>query len=1093
MAYRFIVGAAGSGKTTRAIDYLFESVKSNPDLTHLYIVPEQFTLSTQRALVDRHENHSVMDINILSFNRLAFYVFKELGTESANVLEETGKTLIIRKLLSDKASSLNILSDYVSNYGYINEIKSIISEFMQYKVTPEKLAEINTDSVKNGLLYEKLKDIGIIYEAFLEAIRGEYTTPELMLDLLSEKVSESKLLKDAVIVFDGFTGFTPIQNEIVRKLLDISKELIFTITIEKEALNNTISKDELFFMSKNYMSQIREASSLVGHQKENDIIILNEKRYPRNVEILELSNPKEELLYTASKIKDLVMNGLRYKEIAVLCANQEIYEPYIKSIFEEYNIPVFIDKSATLTTHPLINLLLNTQRIITNNFLPKDVISFIKTGLTDVEPFYCDMLENYLNATGIRGFKAYSNDFKKRPFSLSDNELCDYNREKDVFIAPLKVLYEKYKNKNSKYLVHDMNVSIYEFMETMKIEDKLYQNEESDIYNLVIEVLEKCESFLGKELMTFKDYMDTIITGISSSKLKGLPKSSDMIVFGDTVRTRLENINTLITIGANDGVLPSISSPAGILNENDRSRLLNMDLSLSPLERERQFEGSFYMYLMETIPYENLILTYSAVSLGGDELRPSFVIKEIATRNKISFSKGEVLLNSRSNLKKELTNLLNTYQNNDIEDDEKLISVLSYFNRYEKDVYEAIKDFVFSSKDEDPLSESLLREIDNYLIQGSVSRLESYSRCSYAYYLNYILSLKEKPEYGLKPMDIGNIYHEGLYAFFTLLKGQDVLEINDTNKERLIDEAMEIAYSKIQDYADYDTPIHNYEKGKIKETLYLNINTLIDQIKKSDFRPTSFEVSLSEILSKEDLIYELSNGTKLKLNGKIDRIDTKENEDSVLIKVIDYKTGSNDFSINKLNAGLQIQLIYYLNAKVKEQIKKNPEKRVIPAAFFYYHIDNPINEVNRLLREGEFISKLKKSLIPVGVAANDESVLKSIDTEIAEKLYRESFVSDVMKLNLKTNGDVDSRSDVMAIEDIEFLMDFTDKKVKEIAEDMSRANFVKNPYRITSQDYACRFCSYKPVCSFNHKDTRDSFKDIEPISNVDKLRDKYGD
>lgn len=1098
MAYRFIVGAAGSGKTTKAIDYLFESVKNNPDLTHLYIVPEQFTLSTQRALVDRQENHSVMDIDILSFNRLAFRVFKELGTETVNVLEETGKTLIIRKILSDKADSLGVLSDFVSNIGYISEIKSIISELMQYKITPEMLSKINTEGVKKGLLYEKLKDIGVIYEAFLEAIKGEYTTSELMLDLLSEKISESKVLKGAVIVFDGFTGFTPIQNEIVRKLLGVSKELIFTITIEKEALNNTISPEELFFMSKNYMSQIREASNLMGHQVENEMVVLSGKREPKKVEITELQNPKEELLFVASRIKALVMNGLRYKDIAIVSANQEIYEPYIQPVFEEYNIPVFVDKSETIISHPLINLLFNTQKIIVNNFFTKDVISFIKTGLTNIDPTYCDMLENYLNAAGIRGFKSYSNELKKRPFAISDEEIKTYNDAKDTFVLSIKPLYEKYKDNDKAFLVHDMNVSLYEFMDSMQIEDKLHKDKEEDIYNLVIDVLEKCETFLGKELMLFKDYMDTILSGIMSGKLKSLPKSADMVVFGDTVRTRLDNIHTLFTIGANDGILPSISSPGGLLSESDRSRLLDLDLALSPLERERQFAGSFYMYLMGTVPSESLILTYSTVSLGGDELRPSFILRE---RGQFSSQGGQFsqflketyqFTNSKSSLKRELIRLLKSYKNSEIEDDKRFISVISYFNKYEKKAYESIKGYVFNDDKEDVLSESLLREIDNYLIQGSVSRLESYSRCSYAYYLNYILSIKQKPEYGLRSLDIGNIYHEGLYAFFALLKGQDVAEISEENKIHLVDEAMDIAYSKVSKLADYDTPIHNYEKGRIKETLYLNINTLIDQIKKSDFRPTNFEVSLNEVLSKEDLLQELSTGTKLKLNGIIDRVDIKESQDSLYIKVIDYKTGNNDFKLMKLNAGIQIQLIYYLNAKVKEQMKKNPQKEIIPAAFFYYHIDNPINEVDYLLGESDYISMLKKSLKPAGFAANDEEVLKGIDKDISEKLHKEPFVSDVMKLSLKSNGDVDARSDVMPIEDIKFLMDFTNKKVKEIAEDISKAKFLKNPYRISKEDTACKFCGYKSICSFNPKDGKDHYNDIKPISKVDELRGNDG-
>ncbi len=262
---QFICGSAGSGKSTWLFDEVIKKSGREPERNFLFIVPEQFTMATQKDLVSRFPRNSIMNIDVLSFQRLAFRVFDDLGKSDFEVLGETGKNLVIRKVAQQHAEELTYLGSNLRRMGYVSEIKSLLSEFMQYRVTPEVLADFLEKEEEDTAFSRKLKDILIIYKSFREYLKGTYITAEEILELLISVADDSELLRDSVIILDGFTGFTPIQNALLLKIFPLVSEIRVAVTMDSRG--DVLKEPELtdlFYMSEKMVHALLRIAEETG-------------------------------------------------------------------------------------------------------------------------------------------------------------------------------------------------------------------------------------------------------------------------------------------------------------------------------------------------------------------------------------------------------------------------------------------------------------------------------------------------------------------------------------------------------------------------------------------------------------------------------------------------------------------------------------------------------------------------------------------------------------------------------------------------------------------------------------------------------------
>ena len=119
MALQFYLGPSGSGKTYRLYHKIIEEAEKNPNNQYMILVPEQFTMSTQKEIVRMHPKKGILNIDVLSFGRLAFRIFEETGLKETMVLDDIGKSMILRKIASEKEGELKVLGKNLKRLGYI--------------------------------------------------------------------------------------------------------------------------------------------------------------------------------------------------------------------------------------------------------------------------------------------------------------------------------------------------------------------------------------------------------------------------------------------------------------------------------------------------------------------------------------------------------------------------------------------------------------------------------------------------------------------------------------------------------------------------------------------------------------------------------------------------------------------------------------------------------------------------------------------------------------------------------------------------------------------------------------------------------------
>ena len=532
MSLQLILGGSGAGKSTYLYSSIIEESINNPDTDYIIIVPEQYTMATQKRVVELHPRKGILNIDVISFERLAYRVFEEVGASDYPVLDDTGKNLIVRRILEQHKKELRFFSGNISNTGFVAEMKSVISEMLQYDITVDKIDEINKTVDNNSLLGMKLSDINVVYSGFRNFIKDNYITSEEILDLLCRKVQESEKLKDSVIALDGFTGFTPVQYRLIGLLLDICTDIKVALTIDtSEKVNVNEGIENLFYMTKDTVAHLYKICDEQHINIENAVMIYDDNisrfRSSKELAFLEKNifragsrhyngevndialyagtTPKDELQYITGKILELTrLSGYRYSDIAVVTGDIGVYGKLAANIFSQNEIPFFLDQKRHITDNCLVEMITAVLDIIEKNYAYDSMFRYLRTGFTQLTRDEIDILDNYCLAVGIKGRKQWNNEWiRKFRTGREDTDLGLLNRLRREVITPIDVLHKDIKEADGN--VAAITRALYEFIAGLDCERKLSSidvdsEEYGQIYKKIIELLDKIVELLGSAI-----------------------------------------------------------------------------------------------------------------------------------------------------------------------------------------------------------------------------------------------------------------------------------------------------------------------------------------------------------------------------------------------------------------------------------------------------------------------------------------------------------------------------------------------------------------------------------------------------------------
>ncbi len=1107
MAVKLILGNSGGGKTEYMYQEVVKAAEADVKRNYLVVVPEQFTMQTQRKLVDLSTNHAIMNIDVLSFQRLAYRIFDELGQTDLKILEETGKNLVLRKIAQEKEAELMVLRRNMHRMGYVGEVKSFISELMQYNVTPEQLQSTVEKGQFEGSLTAKLQDVAVMYQAFTDYLKGNYITQEEILHVLIRIAKDSKILRDSVLVLDEFTGFTPVQVELLRTLMPICSDIWVSLTIDaKENFFHSRGVQELFDMPKKTIrtmidlaqqtkTEVLEPVVITGGDKkrfkdapalffmEQNLFRTSYQRMAGQIEEIQLyslKTPKEELIWTARKINELVQNGgFRYRDIAVVSGNVETYANYVEQVCTKYKIPYFLDTTKEVLFHPFIEFIRATLEVINSDFSYHSIMRLLRTGYCDLEQSEIDKLENYLLATGIRGQKNWSKRWLRMPKNEKAYDLEQLDAIRQKFMEAMEPVCKAFpRSKEQMTTVTQMIQALYNYMVGLQVEQKLFDKEKEllaageqakskeygQIYRVVMDLFEKCVQVLGEDRISIQELSEILDAGFEAAKVAVIPPGYDSVTIGDIERTRLNHVKVLLFLGVNEGIVPKSVNQGGIISQYERDAMEAADIALAPGAREQAFIQRFYLYLNMTKPSHQLYLTYSRVDSEGKALRPSYLVRNIlrmfpdiqvqevgALEQILDVSTQEAareyfLAGNRSPEWYALAKCFMESENEQVRESSK-----------------RILDAFYHSYRHDPISHVLAEAVYGRKIEGSVTRLESFARCAYAHFLSYGLKLREREESGFESVDMGNLYHTAVEIYSKKLAESeyDWFDIPDDTREHFAQTAMEDAILAYPNLSIYATAENAHMAARMNHIFKQTIWALTTQVRKGRFVPNDFEVSFSRADHLESLQFELEQNNRIELRGRIDRLDTCIDENRMYVKVIDYKSGSTKFDLIKLYHGMQLQLVVYMNAAMELEKKKHGSKEIIPGGLFYYHIDDPVVEVTGEVSEADIQAAILKELKPDGLVNAEEAVYRAMDDEFEQK-------SDVIPVELKKNGEMSARSSVASAKEFDILTEYVNHTIVKAGNDIYNGNVEVSPF-VEGQVSSCDYCPYKAVCGFDIK------------------------
>ncbi|MEO2604446.1 helicase-exonuclease AddAB subunit AddB [Clostridium butyricum] len=1121
MSIRFIYGRAGIGKSTWCINSIAENIKKDDENKLILIVPEQYTFNTENRILKSIGEPALLRTQVLSFKKMAHEVFEECGGRVKEIIKESGRNMLIHKVLNEKIESLEYFRKISREQGFYEIVSDVISEFKKYNVEVDSLRNIE-ESIQESDLYNKIRELSIIYEAFNEEMNEGYIDGDDELTLLGKKLLENDIYTNSEVWIDEFSTFTPQQLEIIRLLARRCKRVNITLCMDnRDNSNGNQDITDVFNTIKNTENKILKImkENNISYDKPINLNMINVNEgynrfknspelehiekyfftYPfnsfngkcENVKLYKANNIYDEIERVAKSITSLIRSGkYRYKDISVVCRNIDDYEKITSVIFKDYEIPYFLDKKLELLNNPLIILITSAFEILFKDWSYESVFKYLKTGLTGIENNYIDVLENFVLEYGVKGYKWTVKEIISESWFNNNEELS----EEKIFISeimdevrrPLLVFHNKIKGKHK---VSHICKAIYEFLidihaferinewiekfDEIGLEDKV--KEYSQVEESVIDILDQAVDVMGDKDLDSYDFFKILNSGFNNEEIGVIPVALDQVNIGDVARIKGRDVKALYIVGVNDGILPASKKEEGILSDNDRNILSEIGIELASNTRNKVFEEQFLLYTVLTISSDYLMISYPMADFEGKSLRPSIVISRI--KKILPKLVEESDLYDLSSYKDKLNKVISPIptfnelilamrKNCDEENvEEYWREVYKWYKdspEYENKVKNIFKGLDYSNL-KNHVNKNNLRELyanEDGKLMFSVSRLEKYAECPFSYFVQYGLKAKNRKIYEFTPPDLGSFVHDILDLFTNRVKKEGILwsELNNERCKEIVSNLIDIRLSEQTNSILNSSKRFKYLSQRFKRVISKSVTVMAEQIGKGEFEVFKTEFDFGNYKTGEAVMLNLQDDEKVYLQGRIDRIDTLDLDGQTYIRIIDYKTGAKKFDLNELYYGLQMQLLVYLDAIIKNS-KYILEKQVVPGAVLYFKVDDPIIKSKKEMTTEEVETEVLEELKLKGLVLKDAKVVKAMDRDI------EGY-SLVIPAAFKKDGDFKSTSDVVTEEEFTLLREYVNRKMISLCEDMLCGDIKIEPTKQANRSY-CEYCDFSSICQFD--------------------------
>ena len=1073
MSLKVIYGMAKTGKTTECFNIIDNIINSSTSKV-LYIVPEQYSLQTERNVSAKFSKRAMDRVEVLSFERLAGRVFSMVGPVICDYLDDNAKIMLVEKSIIKCSGKLAYFNKSSETTGFASVVYDAIKTFKKNCITVGMLRDLAENTEQISLKY-KLRDLVLLYEEYNKFFNLPYADTDDNLTLLAEKIEKFNLFEDTYIIFDNFMSFTKQQLKVIEVLLKKSLGVIVTLTADDLEYKN---KFQLFYKAKltakalfelaydnnvevmpnQFMSKCYLENDELGFL-QNNYFASSRKTYDektKNLVVCKSGSYNDEIEQIAAEISRLVREeNYRYKDIALLTRSADIYYPIVKDVFERYGIFYNITEPSFTYNNFMYTALMSVFDIMQSNYSFDSVFDFVRSPLCTLDDYDKFLLENYVIEVGNTPKLWTSDDEVSFQGGFSD---YDFKRVKSAlyFVREcINAFSSKFKGRKK---VQDITEAYADFLEYIKAEntvkmlvsehrtngDMQSANEISAVYNRVVASINQMTLYFGDTSITFEKFCRILKAGLLDTELDSIPSGVDDVQVTAIDRFQASTAKVVFVAGVTDGVLPCGYINEGILKDSELR-----ELGIEEDVMQKHCDENYVIYRMFCSASEKLYLSYPMADNEGNSVSPSSVLAEIGR----IFTNVKQLQNVylKLNSLEEVEGVTPTF-NKVIQNKENgFWSVVAELYKNNKpELYDIITNASKYRNQPKMLFSDVAKKLYGEKINSSISRVECYNRCAFAYFIRYGLNVEERREFHIDPSDYGSFAHEIIekFSLFADEYGWDKI-----TEELCFEKASEITYSVLKEnLSEFYTGSERYTYlfNKIVNTMKTVLWNISQFYQESEYVSLGYEISFADDGEFEPINITLSDGTEVKLRGKIDRADVMRTENGDFVSIVDYKSGAKEIEFEKILCGIQIQLPVYIDAVCRSMSGKG--SKTIPAAMLYYHINDPIISGDESMDDEEIAKQIKAKLKMKGIIHEDGGISG------AYAVKKDATSSQIEKL-CKTAY----------------------RQVKNALEKLVSGNISINPVATTNSS-ACAYCPYGNICNFDPALEDNSYKNYKKLN-----------
>ncbi|MGM9548478.1 MAG: PD-(D/E)XK nuclease family protein [Faecousia sp.] len=1050
----------------------------------ILMVPELISHETERRLCAATGDTASRYAEVLSFTRLARRVEDSMGSAAEECLDNGGRVVAMAAAARHLSSRLKAYAAVETKPEFLTGLIDALDEFKRCCITSGDLSRAAGET--EGSLAQKLEELALLMESYDALCSRGRRDPRDQMTWLLEQMEQGDFAQEHVFYIDGFPDFTRQHLAILEHLIQASSDV--TVSLNCDRVDSHLLA---FEKAGDTASQLLRCAQHAGVEVKLEII--PEKHLPLSpvreglfqgtirrggaqdcLRVFRTGSPYLECMGAARQVMELVASGCRYRDISLILTDITVYQPLVNLIFHRFHIPVYQSGTEDILQKSVIATVLTALDAALSGFDLKNVLRYLRSALSPIDPDTCDRVENYAIIWGIRGQK-WIKDWENHPDGLSgvwtDNDrarLAELNEARNLAMTPLIRLQQGFRDADD---LRGQVLALYAFLEDISLGQRLSDlaqeldasgdNRGAQILNQLWEILlgalEQMYDVLGDTRWESEHFTRLFRLLLSQYDVGTIPPVLDAVQVGPVSAMRCHQEKHLIVLGAEEGKLPGYSGSAGVLTDQERVTLRELGVPLTGGAMEGVQAEFAEIYGCFCGAMESVTVFCSAE-------QPSFVYRRLSDLAGGEQQAKDILGFATADAQEAGAYLARW----DAEDAAKRLNV--------PDTYAETcrrRDYCLGKVERENIG-----KLYGATLNLSASQIDRQAECRLSYFLKYGLRARERKEAVIDPAEFGTYVHAVLentarcirdMGGFHRVSLEETLDI----AHRFSDEYAREHFSQIEsERVTYLFHRHIQELDMVVRELWL-------ELKESLFSPVGFEVSFGSDGGLPPIPVP-NGGMNAVLRGFIDRVDTWDSGASRYFRVVDYKTGKKDFDYCDVFNGVGLQMLLYMFA-LKSSGDEMLGDRPVAAGVQYFPARAPYLSSDGKLSEEEAEQERKAEWKRRGLLLRDETVLQAMEPGDAPQRMCYSVKKDG-----SLAGDLADRDQLKLLEGYVF------RVLAGLVEDIASGNVEPNPYTRGSAHDACRFCPYGAVCHPASVEGRRNYKTMDAQRFWDEIGKEMG-